>query len=77
LAVNIEPAIERGLGIRLDGVHRAFRLAHPTIDALVGMDDEHVLALVEAVHGTDFDAIHVLALDADFSDDVRHQSHLT
>ena len=29
------------------------------------------------VHGTDLDAIHVLALDADFSDDVRHQSHLT
>jgi hypothetical protein len=36
------------------------------------MDDEHILALVEAVHRTDFDAIHVLALDAVVVDDVGH-----
>jgi hypothetical protein len=36
------------------------------------MDDEHVLAFVEAVHGTDFHAIHVFALDAVFGDDVGH-----
>jgi len=36
------------------------------------MDDEHVLALVEAVDGADLDAVHVLAFDAGFSDDVRH-----
>jgi hypothetical protein len=40
------------------------------------MDHEHVLALVEAVHGADFDTVGVFALDADFSDDVRHLSHL-
>jgi hypothetical protein len=36
------------------------------------MNDEHVLTLVEAVHGADFDAIHVLALDAVFDDHIRH-----
>jgi hypothetical protein len=36
------------------------------------MDHEHVFTLVEAVHGADFDAIHVLALDASFGDDVGH-----
>jgi hypothetical protein len=36
------------------------------------MDDEHVLALVEAVHGTHLDAIHVLALNAALDDDVGH-----
>jgi hypothetical protein len=36
------------------------------------MDDEHVLAFVEAVDGADLDAIHVLALDAILGDDIGH-----
>jgi hypothetical protein len=36
------------------------------------MDDQHVLALVEAVHGADLDAVGIFALDAGFSDDVGH-----
>jgi hypothetical protein len=36
------------------------------------MDNQHVVALIEAVHGADFDAIGVFALDAGFSDDVSH-----
>jgi hypothetical protein len=36
------------------------------------MDHEHVLALVEAVHRADFHAIHILALDAVFRDDIGH-----
>jgi hypothetical protein len=36
------------------------------------MDDEHVVAFVEAVDGTHLDAVHVLALDAIFRDDVGH-----
>jgi hypothetical protein len=37
------------------------------------MDDEHVLALIEAVHRTDFDAIHVFAFDAVVVDDISHE----
>jgi hypothetical protein len=36
------------------------------------VDDEHVLALVEAVDRANLDAVHVLALDAVFVDDVSH-----
>jgi hypothetical protein len=54
----------------LDRVHRAFRLAHPAIDAFVWVDDEHVLALVEAVHGAHLDAVHGLATNAALIDDV-------
>jgi hypothetical protein len=36
------------------------------------MDDEHILALVEAIHGAHLDAIHVFALDATFDDDISH-----
>jgi hypothetical protein len=36
------------------------------------MDDEHVLALIEAVNGTDFDAVHELAFDAFVLDDIGH-----
>jgi hypothetical protein len=36
------------------------------------MDDEHVLAFIETVDGTDLDAVHVLALDTGFGDDIGH-----
>src|SRR5439155_7792041 len=70
--VEAQPLLQAGLGVRLDRVDRTFGLANPAIDALVGMDYEHVLALVEAVHGADLDAIHVFALDTGFIDDVGH-----
>jgi hypothetical protein len=38
------------------------------------MDDEHILAFVEAVHRTYFDAVHVLALYAVVRDDIGHVS---
>jgi hypothetical protein len=34
------------------------------------MNDEHILAFVEAVHRTNFHAVHQLALDTAFIDDV-------
>jgi hypothetical protein len=34
------------------------------------VDDEHVLTLIEAVHRTYLDTVHVLAFDAAFIDDV-------
>jgi hypothetical protein len=37
------------------------------------MDDEHVVALVEAVDGAYFHAVHVLALDAIFGHDIGHR----
>ena len=36
----------------------------------IRVDDEHVLALVEAVHGADLDAVHVFAANATLVDDV-------
>src|SRR6478736_1514813 len=44
LAVEVEPLFEAGLRVWLDGVHGAFRLAHTAVDALVGVNDEHVSA---------------------------------
>src|SRR6185312_9032178 len=65
---------ETRLGVGLDRLDRTFRLANAAVDALVRMNDEHVLAFIEAVHRTDFDAIHVLALDAVVVDDIGHSS---
>ena len=70
LAVEVEPLFDAGLCVWLDGVHRAFRLAHTAVDALVGVNDEHVLALVEAVHGAHLHAVRVLATNAVLVDDV-------
>src|SRR3954462_14799313 len=55
-----------------DRGHRALRLAGAAIDALVGVDEELLVAFVDAVDGTDVDARLVLDADAGFGDDVGH-----
>ena len=72
--VDFQPLFKTWFGIRFDRVGRAFRLANTAIDAFVRMDDQHVFTLVETVHGADFNAVHIFALDAVFSDDVGHDS---
>src|SRR4029078_8926478 len=54
---------------------RALRLAHAAVDALIGVDNEHVLALVKTVHGAHFYAIGVIPLDANLGDDESHLFH--
>jgi len=75
-SINREPFFHSGLGVRLDRVDRAFRLANTTIDAFVRVDDEHVLTLIEAVHRTYLDTVHVLTFDTAFIDDVGQLSLL-
>jgi hypothetical protein len=41
------------------------------------VDDEHIFALIEAVHGAHLDTIHILALDAALVDDVGQLSVLS
>src|SRR6266699_5381783 len=75
--IQRQPFLKPRLGVGLDRVDRAFRLADPAIDAFVRVDDEHVLALVEAVHGAHFDAVHGFAANAALVDDVRQLSVLS
>src|SRR6267378_8170778 len=70
--IHLEPFFQSGLGVGLDGIRGTFRLAHTAVDAFVRMDDQHVVAFVETVHGADLDAIGIFAFDAGFSDDVSH-----
>ena len=72
LCVYLKPFLEAGLGIRLDGFCRALRFAHATVNALIGMNDEHVVAFIETVNRTYFNTVHVLALDAVLNDDIGH-----
>ena len=51
---------------------RAFRLADAAVDADLRIDDEHVLALVEAIDRADLHAVHEFAFDAGFGDDISH-----
>src|ERR1700736_2158542 len=74
--INGEPFFDSGLGVRLDRVDRAFRLANTTIDAFVWVDDEHILTLVEAIHRAHLDTVHVLAANATLVDDVGQLSLL-
>ena len=65
--------LEAWLGVGFYGLHGTFRLANPAIDALVGMNDEHVLAFIEAVDRANLDAVHVFALYAFLDDNVGHR----
>src|SRR5476649_1381337 len=56
-----------------DRLDRAFRDAQRAIDALVGIDDQHVRAFAKAVDRAHVDAVGVLALHAGFGDHVRHE----
>ena len=49
----------------------------PAIDAFVGVNDKHVLALVEAVHRACFNAVHGFAANAALGDDVGQSSALS
>ena len=57
---------------REDRLHRALGLARATVDALVGVDVELILSLVDAVDRTYLDATGVLRVDARLGDDVCH-----
>src|SRR5690606_33793127 len=70
--VDRQPGLHPRFGIRPDSIDRTFRLADAAIDALAGVDHQHVLARVEAVHWADLHAIGVLAGDARFGDDIGH-----
>src|ERR1700704_4238982 len=61
--IHLQPFLQAGLGVGLDGVGGTFRFAHAAIDALVRMNDQHVFTLVEAVHGANFNAIGIFAFD--------------
>jgi len=72
LPVEFEPPLEAWLAVRLDGVYRALGLADSAVDALVGVDDEHVFTLVEAVDGADCNTVGRFAFDAFLIDDVGY-----
>src|ERR1700687_4811759 len=67
--IQRQPFLKPRPGVRLNRVDRAFRHADPAIDAFVRVDDEHVLALVEAVHGAHVDAVHDFAANTALVDD--------
>src|SRR6185312_5598471 len=65
VGVELQPSVGRSrVAVSHDRVGRALGLTDAAVDAFVRMDDEHVLAGVEAVHRTDLDAVHVFAFYA-------------
>ena len=76
VCIELKPFLQTGLRVGYDGFSRALRHAHAAIDAFIRMDDEHIIAFVEAIHRTHFDAIHVFAFDAIIGDDKSHDAHL-
>lgn len=57
----------------MDSLSRAFRFANAAIDALIRVDNEHILTSIETVDWADFYAVHVLAFYAVLGDDISHR----
>ena len=76
LSVDFQPFVQPGFSVGFNGICGALRLTHTTIDTFIRVDDQHVFALVEAIDGAHFHAIHIFALDAVFGDDVGHDGPL-
>ena len=74
IRIQRQPFLNARFGISLDRVDWAFRLANTAIDAFVRVDDQHVLALVEAIHRAHLDAVHRFATNAVIVDDVGQLS---
>src|SRR5205823_3947148 len=64
--------LARHVGLDEDGLDRTLGYAGFAVDAVRGIDVEHLLVLVEALHGADRNAVGVLAIVAGLADDVRH-----
>jgi hypothetical protein len=75
LPVKLNPFFCGRFAIGDNRLYGAFRLTHATINTLVGIDDEHIGALIETIHRAHFDAIHVLAFDAGIVDDIGHRKN--
>ena len=74
--IQRQPFLKPGFAISLDSINGAFRFANTTVDAFIRMDDEHVLALVETVHGAHLDAVHGFAANTALVDNVGQLSVL-
>src|SRR3984893_6749356 len=72
--IQRQPFLKPWLDISLDGIDGTLRLANATVDTFGRVDDEHILALVEAVHGAHCNAVHGFAANTAIVDDVSQFS---
>ena len=70
--VDLKPFFQARFSVGANGFGGAFGFTDATINALVGMDDEHVLPFIEAVNRAHFNAVCIFAFDAIVRDDVGH-----
>ncbi len=59
-----------------DRLNGALWDANGAVNALVGVDDQHVRAFAKAIDRTDIDTIHEFALNAAFGNNVGHDCGL-
>jgi hypothetical protein len=72
--LNVPLPLGRHFTVKKDSLHRAFRDACPTVNAIVGINVELLLIAIEAFARADNHTIGVFAIDAGFSDDVSHRA---
>src|ERR671921_2111927 len=60
------------LVLGVDGIHRAFRLTSPAVYALLGVDEELIPAVVDAVNRTDLNTGLVLRAYTGLRNNVGH-----
>jgi hypothetical protein len=64
--------LARNLPFRENSFHWTFRDALVAVDALGGIDIQHLVALTEAIARADYDAVSVFATETGRCDNVSH-----
>ena len=64
--------LRRHVGFRKDRLHRALRHARLAVDAVLRIDVQHHIVLIEALDRADGHAIGVLAIVTRFANSMRH-----
>ena len=70
--VDLQPAVQAGLGVGLDGLGRAFGFTHAAVDAFVRVNDKHVFTFIKTIDRAHFNTVCVFALDAILDDNIGH-----
>jgi len=62
--------------LRVDSINGAFGFTKCAVDAFIGVNDQKIWAFIEAVYGTNFDAVSMFAFDTVFYNNEGHSVSL-
>ncbi len=70
--IQLQPLFQPRFGIGQNRFGGAFGFANAAIDALAGVDDQHIVAFVKTIDRANFHTVHIFAADAGIGNHIGH-----